>query len=56
MPSQAMLNLFNSQIDMELFSSNQYRQMGAWCESKGSSVALASSSNRRRRNSTTCAR
>ncbi|MCA9757163.1 MAG: ferritin [Candidatus Eisenbacteria bacterium] len=35
MPSQAMLNLFNSQIDMELFSSNQYRQMGAWCESKG---------------------
>ena len=35
MPSQAMLDLLNRQIDMELFSSNQYRQMGAWCESKG---------------------
>jgi ferritin len=30
-----MLDLLNKQIDLELFSSNQYRQMSAWCESKG---------------------
>lgn len=35
MPSQSMLELLNRQIDMELFSSNQYRQMSAWCASKG---------------------
>ncbi len=35
MHSDAMLKLLNRQVDLEIFSSNQYRQMSAWCEMKG---------------------
>jgi ferritin len=30
-----MLELLNRQINLEVFSSNQYRQMSTWCEQKG---------------------
>jgi len=35
MPSPSMLELLNRQVNLEVFSSNQYRQMSTWCEQKG---------------------
>ena len=35
MLSQNLTDLLNRQITLEIYSSNLYRQMGAWCEAQG---------------------
>lgn len=35
MLSQKIIGLLNRQINLEFYSSNLYKQMGAWCENKG---------------------